>query len=153
MRTLAKVLPILLLMFCGYASLGHAAQPRPERPALPVAPESEDTLEAQLLGTWVLMEAKTPGKPSGIGLRRQTFTSSRWEIIQKDPETGKVIFHHGGTYHLDGDILEKTVEFAGTSTKSYKGRTHKFRIKIEKGTYTQIGIGNPFDEVWRRDGI
>jgi hypothetical protein len=148
MRT--KLRPFLVLLICGYTLLGRAAQPLPELPALPTSPGVKNTLEAQLMGTWVLAEATTPGTPSGIGIRQKTFTSGRWEIIQKDPKTGKVVFHHGGTYRLNGDILEQKVEFATQKTKNYIGQVRKFRVKIEKDTYTQIGIGNPFNEVWKR---
>jgi hypothetical protein len=148
--TLTKLRPFLVLMICGYTLLVRAAQPLPETPELPTSPGVKDTLEAQLMGTWVLAEAATPGTPSGIGIRQKIFTTGRWEIIQKDPRTGEVVFHHGGTYRLNGDILEQKVEFATQKTKNYIGQVRKFRIKIEKDSYIQIGIGNPFNEVWKR---
>jgi hypothetical protein len=149
MRTPTPVLPLLILMVYGaVSSLG--AQPPPEPPALLAPSATTDTLEARLMGTWVLAEATTPGTPSGIGIRQKIFSSGRWEMIQKDPKTGAVVFHHGGTYRLDGDILEQKVEFAGQNTKSYIGQVRKFRITIDRETYTQVGIGNPFNEVWKR---
>ena len=150
MRTPTQVLPLLVLMVCGYASAARAAQPLPEPPATPASAGVKDTLEAQLMGTWVLTEATTPGTPSGIGIRQKIFTPGHWEMIQRDPKTGEVVFHHGGTYRLNGDILEQKVEFATQKTKNYIGQVRKFRITIEKYTYTQIGVGNPFNEVWKR---
>lgn len=150
MRAGTHVLPLLVFLVCGHALPGRAAQPLRDPPALPASSGVKDTLQAQLLGTWVLAEATTPGTPSGIGIRRKIFSSGRWEMIQKDPKTGEVIFHHGGTYRVNGDILEQKVEFAGQKTKGYVGQVRKFRIKIEGDTYTQIGIGNPFNEVWKR---
>lgn len=150
MRLPTKLLPLLILMVYGYVSLARAAQPHSEPPALPASPGVKDTLEAQLMGAWVLAEATTPGTPSGIGIRQKIFTPGRWEMIQTDPKTGEVVFHHGGTYRLNGDILEQKVEFATQKTKSYIGQVRKFRITIEKDTYIQIGVGNPFNEVWKR---
>jgi hypothetical protein len=149
-RLPTKVLPLLILLVSGYVSPVRAAQPQPEQPTPLASPASKDTLEAQLMGTWVLEEATTPGTPSGIGIRQKIFSPGRWEIIQKDPKTGEVVFHHGGSYRLNGDILEQKVEFASQKTKSYIGQVRKFRIRIEKDTYTQIGVGNPFNEVWKR---
>jgi hypothetical protein len=149
MRTPTPVLSWLILMVCGLTLPGRAA-PAPEPLAQSASLGAKDTLEAQLMGTWVLAEATTPGTPSGIGIRQKIFTPGRWEMIQKDPKTGEVVFHHGGTYRLDGEVLETKVEFAAQKTKNYVGQVRKFRITIEKDTYTQIGVGNPFNEVWKR---
>ncbi len=151
MRTYTPVLPLLVVMVYGGMSFA-TEQPPPEPPALLASGDTTDSLEARMMGTWVLAESTTPGNPSGIGIRRKIFSTGHWEMIQKDPKTGAVIFHHGGTYRLNGDILEQTVEFAGESTKSYIGQVRKFRITIERDIYTQIGIGNPFNEVWKRPG-
>ena len=150
MRPPAGILPLLILMVCACASAGRAAQPRREPPAPSASPGPMDKLEAQLIGTWVLAKSTTPGNPSGIGIRQKIFTPGHWEIIQRDPKTGEVVFHHGGTYRLNGDILEQKVEFATQKTRSYIGQVRKFRILIERDTYTQIGVGNPFNEVWKR---
>jgi hypothetical protein len=147
-----KVLSLLFLMAYGYAPSGRAVQPLPETPAQLASPVAKDTLEAQLMGEWILAEATTPGTPSGIGTREKLFTPGHWEMTQRDPKTGEIVFHHGGTYRLNGDILEQKVEFATGKTKSYIGQVRRFKITVEKDTYTQIGIGNPFNEVWKRDG-
>lgn len=54
-------------------------------------------------------------------------------MTQNDPKTGEIIFHHGGTYRLNGDILEQKVEFASQKTRNQIGR---FRITVEEDTYT-----------------
>lgn len=149
MRNPTQALPLLLLLVSGHALIGYAAQQPSTSPAPPVrAPKA--TLEEQLIGTWVLVEATTPGTPSGIGVRQKTYAAGRWEIIQKDPKTGEVIFHHGGSYRVNGDILEQKVEFATQKTRNYIGQVRKFRITMGRDTYTQVGIGNPFNEVWKR---
>jgi hypothetical protein len=61
-----------------------------------------------------------------------------------------VIFHHGGTYTIDGDEMAETIEYANDNTAYLIGRTHKFKIKVEGDTYTQIGQNNEFTEVWKR---
>jgi hypothetical protein len=150
MRPHARVLPLLALLVYGSASFLPAAQ-APSEPTPPAdSPAIKETLEERLQGVWVLAEATTPGKPSGIGIRQKIFTPGRWEMIQRDPKTGEIVFHHGGTYKLNGDTLEQKVEFASNMTKDYIGQVRRFKIKVENDTYTQIGLGNPFNEVWKR---
>jgi hypothetical protein len=111
------------------------------------------SLEVRLMGTWVLAKAERPGKPSGIGIRQKKFSPGRWEIIQRDPKSGEIVFHHGGTYRLDSDLLEQKVEFATEKTRNYIGQVRRFRIRVEGDVHIQIGVGNPFNEVWvRPDG-
>ena len=150
MRPAIKVLPLLLLLASVCMSPAQAADRLPDPPTLPSSPGGKESLESQLMGVWVLEKSTTPGNPSGIGIRQKIFTPGRWEMIQRDPKTGDVVFHHGGTYRLDGNVLEQKVEFAANATKGYVGQVRKFKITIEKDTYTQIGVGNPFNEVWKR---
>ena len=117
----------------------------------PGAEEKPSQLAKDLVGAWVL--AGTPDQPADppkSGGRIKFFAGKNWCITQADPATGKVIFHHGGTYTIDGDVLAETVEYANESTESLIKVTNKFKIKVEGDTYTQIGQGNDFNEVWKR---
>jgi hypothetical protein len=108
-------------------------------------------LAKDLVGTWAL--AGTPDKPEdppAKGGRLKFFTGKSWCITQCDADSGKVIFHHGGTYTLDGDKMAETIEYANENTSSLIGKTHHFTIKVEGDTYTQIGQDNEFTEVWKR---
>jgi len=79
------------------------------------------------------------------------YTGKHWLITQADPNTGVVIFHHGGTYTLDGDKLDKTVEYANENTASLIKQTHHFTIKIEGDTLNPDRLSaNPWNEVWKR---
>jgi hypothetical protein len=113
-------------------------------------PPTSDELQARLLGTWLLEKAAVPGNPSGIGLRRMTFTTSNWEIEQRNPATGTIVFRHGGTYRLQGDIMESTVTFAEQSTANRIGVVSNSKIKVEGDIFSKVGLDNPFTETWRR---
>ena len=108
-------------------------------------------LAKDLIGTWILV-----GKPGEVGEapeaggRLKFLTGSHWCDTQADPKTGVVIFHHGGTYALKGNDYVQTTEYANPSTKSLIGKPGKFTIKVEGDTMTLIGIGNPWNEVWKR---
>lgn len=113
--------------------------------------EKPSGLARDLVGTWVL--AGTPDKPEdppAKGGRLKFFTGKNWCITQADPQTGQVVFHHGGTYTLDGDKMAETIVYANENTATYIGKTHRFTIKVEGDTYTQIGQDNEFNEVWKR---
>ncbi|WP_435018444.1 hypothetical protein TA3x_000418 [Tundrisphaera sp. TA3] len=112
--------------------------------------QADAKLAKDLIGTWTLEEAKTPGSPSGVGSRLKFFTGTHWMITQPDPKTGKVIFHHGGRYTLDGDTMAGTVDFANENTAAMIGQTHKFKISVEGDVYKQTGLDSEFTETWKR---
>ena len=111
---------------------------------------AKSDLAKDLIGTWTLAEAETPGSPSGVGSRLKFFTGTHWMITQPDPKTGEVVFHHGGRYTLDGDTMAGTIDFANKNTAPLIGKTHKFKIKVDGDTFTQTGQDNSFTETWKR---
>jgi hypothetical protein len=136
---------VAALVAVGLAISAVAARPRADDEKKP------SQLAQDLVGTWVL--AGTPDRPQDPpekGGRLKFFTGTHWCITQADPTSGKVIFHHGGTYTLDGDKMAETIEYANDSTSSLIGKTHHFAIKVEGDTYTQLGQDNEFNEVWKR---
>jgi hypothetical protein len=117
----------------------------------PTATKEQSPLAKNLLGTWILVGE--PGKvreAPASGGRLKFCTGRLWTITQADSKTGVTIYHHGGTYTLNGDEYVETVEYANESTKELIKQTFKFTIKIEGDTLTQTGIGNPYNEVWKR---
>jgi hypothetical protein len=112
-------------------------------------PEAEPSkLGTDLIGAWTLVgtpdsEEETPTK------RLKFFTGKYWLVTEAD-DAGKVINHHGGTYTLDGDEYVETIEYAIEESVNAIGQKFKFKIKVEGDKYTQIGIENPYNEVWRR---
>ena len=117
----------------------------------PGAAREQTPLARNLIGTWILV-----GKPGEIGEapaaggRLKFFTGRHWIITQADPKTGVTIYHHGGTYTLDGNEYAETVEYANESTSDLIKQTFKFTAKIEGDTLTLTGVGNPWNEVWQR---
>ncbi len=139
---LALGLLCLLMPSGGCAQAGHKVA---------VTSSGQSQLAQDLIGAWILIG--TPGKvgqPPAAGGRYKFCTGRHWLITQADPNTGAVIYHHGGTYLLDGDNYTEKVEFANENTASLINKALKFKIKIEGDTYTQIGIENPYSEVWKR---
>jgi hypothetical protein len=112
-------------------------------------PEVEPSkLAADLVGTWRLVGTPDGGEETPTK-RLKFFTGKHWLVTEADDD-GKVTIHHGGTYTLDGDEYVETIEYALPESVSAIGMKFKFKIKVEGDKYTQIGIENPYSEVWRR---
>lgn len=136
---------LLAELFLGVASLPtHAADELPKAAAGPA------NVAKDLVGTWILTKAQTPGNPSGIGTRLKFYTGTHWMITQPDGKSGVVAFHHGGRYTIDGNSISSTVDFANSNTSNFIGKTLKFKITIEGDTYTQVAEDNQFTETWKR---
>jgi len=118
-----------------------ADDPAPKKRAEPAE------LAKQMVGTWAL-----DGGPGGQSPRLKFFTGRHWAITEADPKTGKVVWHHGGTYTLVGDAYTETVEYANESTASLIGKSYTFKVKVEGDGYRQTAVGedNPFTETWKR---
>ena len=119
-----------------------------DKPA-PVAAPSQ--LAKDMIGAWVLV-----GKPGKVreapeaGGRLKFRTGRHWTMTQANPTTGLTIMHDGGTYTLNGDQYVETLEYANESTANDIGKSFMFTVKVEGDTMTQIGVGNPYTEVWKR---
>lgn len=111
---------------------------------------SQNDLATKLIGTWILEEAENPGTPSGIGTRLLFFSETYFCVVQPDPNTGMIVFQHGGPYVLEGSELRETIEFAGSSTMSFMGMTTTLQIQINDDTFKQVDSNGRFNETWRR---
>jgi hypothetical protein len=108
---------------------------------------AQSPASSPLVGEWILVSSDRPGNPSGIGIRRKTFTQATWSMVQKDPATGIVAFEHSGEYKLEGTAYTEKVTRAGASTANLIGQTFKCQVTVSGDTYTQVG---PWNETWRR---
>ena len=110
--------------------------------------EKTSTVSSDLVGTWKLVGAWNVSDPQ-MNRRLKFFTGKHWNITQANKD-GTVLFHHGGTYTIDGDVLSSTVEYANKNTSNMIGKTNKFKINVDGDMYTQVGVGNRFHEIWKR---
>ncbi len=92
----------------------------------------------------ILQDAPTEGG------RLKFRTGKHWTLVQADSSTGIVIEQFGGTYTLTGNEYVETQEYADARWLKDNGKSFKFTVKIEGDTMTQIGIDNPYTEVWKR---
>jgi hypothetical protein len=107
---------------------------------------SPSELAQGLMGAWVLAgDSPADGMP-----RFKYITASSWCDTAADPKTGVVIFHHGGAFTLKGNQYVENVAYANPNTMNLIGHAFKFKIKLAGDTLKLTGIGNPWNEVWKR---
>ena len=104
-----------------------------------------------MIGAWV--HVGRPGQVGAVpaeGGRLKFRTGKHWTLTHADPDTGLVTEHFGGTYTLNGNEYVETQEYGDATWMKDNGESFKFTVKVEGDTMTQIGIGNPYTEVWKR---
>ncbi len=75
----------------------------------------------------------------------------QWCVTAWDPNSGKVVYHHGGTYTFDGQKYVENVKYvAPLQSAGNLGHTFQFNMEFKGKRVTQRGIGNPYNEVWER---
>ena len=148
---LAECTLLLLVMLFGFVTAYTARMRAEAAPQDKAADRSKSQLAKDLIGTWAFAGAPDDVKepPEGGG-HYKYFTGKHWCVTKANTETGKVEYHLGGTYTLDGDNLEETIKYATETIAGQIGQTFKYKIKVEGNTYTQTGVGNPYNEVWKR---
>jgi hypothetical protein len=78
---------------------------------------AKQDFQKSMLGAWVLLgEPGTTEEPEK-GARMKFWGLGHWVITQSDPDTGDVIFHHGGILH---------------STETSMSRRSPLRMKIQR---------------------
>ena len=125
-------------------------QTRPEGSTASSEDASPTTLAEQVIGTWVLTAARSPGTPGAIGTRLKMHTPTHWVVTEPDPDTGEVLIHLGGRYSLDGNIVNGTTDFAVPRLKSMIGQNGKTKFEYDGKTLKQTDIEGNWLETWTR---
>jgi beta-lactamase regulating signal transducer with metallopeptidase domain/lipopolysaccharide export system protein LptA len=103
-----------------------------------------------MIGTWVYVGE--PDKSGDVPTRAsfKFITATDWCDTGFDVKTGVVILHHGGTWAFKGKEYVETVKYANPLTMDMIGQGFRFDTKLEGDTLTMKGIGNPWNQVWKR---
>ena len=133
---------IYFLIACATLLISAQEKTPPENPT--------DDVRQALLGAWVLLGAPDSEMKPESESYLKFWGERHWCISASDPRTGKIVYHHGGTYTLDGDNYEETFTFANEETQHMIGITLKFKIKIDGDIYIQEGINNKYTQKWKR---
>lgn len=107
-------------------------------------------LRPQLIGAWALAGSPDSTNAPEPDARIKFFGLNQWSITQSDPASGELIFHHGGSFTLNGNDYTETIKYAAESTKPLIGNVPKFKIAVDGDTLIQRGVNNDFNERWVR---
>ena len=116
-------------------------------------PGKQARLQKEFLGTWVL--AGSPGNEvePAEDAEMKFIGLGHFAVIKRNDETGLIDYNHVGTYTLDGNTYTETITHAIGATEQLVGQSFTFKIKIEGDTYVQEGVGNPWNQIWKRLGV
>ena len=123
---------------------GVCSAPRPHRcpGAIQTCPRHDRNLGPR-------RQARPGDGDSATGQRLKFRTGNHWNLTHAD-EAGFVVEHFGGTYTLQGNEYTETQDYGDETWMKDNGKSFKFTVKVEGDTMTQIGVGNPYNEVWKR---
>jgi hypothetical protein len=105
-------------------------------------------LANEIGGVWALVD-----KPTDIASpksRLKFIINGYWGMTQADTMSHVTTFHHGGRYTLADSTYRETIDYATGNTASYIGTTTVFSIQIKGNTMYLTGVGNPWNEIWKR---
>lgn len=117
----------------------------------PRANRSSSRLASDMIGSWVMVG--TPGNIEEApekGGRFKYRTGTHWVVFSVNEETGLVTEIFGGSYTMNGEEYIETQEYADYRWIEDNGKSFTFKVKIEGDLMTQLGIGNSYNEVWKR---
>jgi hypothetical protein len=117
----------------------------------PTASNDPSQLATAMIGAWV--HVGQPGnvhEPPIAGQRLKFRTGKHWTLVRADPTTGLVVEQFGGTYTLKGTEYVETQQYADERWIKDNGKSFKFTVKVEGDTMTQLGMDNPYNEIWKR---
>jgi hypothetical protein len=118
--------------------------------------KAEARTENNLIGTWKQVKGKFNGKehkiPEGT-TQLKHITSTHFMFVDFDKD-GKFIDAFGGTYTLQGENYEETLEYGvGEVFKALKGKPQSFKCKVDGANWYHNGTlssGLTIEEVWER---
>ncbi|MEZ0610483.1 hypothetical protein ACAW74_18360 [Fibrella sp. WM1] len=132
---------LTLLIYC---VLGLSACSSSKQVNMKSAPPTTQP-SSGIVGVWSFV--RNVGEPASTDKKTKIILDKHWMFSQADPSTNLTLFHHGGTYLLDGDSYAETIEYANASTGGYLGSTFKYKINVKGDTMVLTG---PYSEVWAR---
>ena len=139
----SQIIVLLSLVFA--TSLAWADKPEEKE-----AGAQKQDISAKLAGAWVLAGTPEDDAKPAANARKLFVGKGHWVISEAD-ETGKVVFHHGGTFTLDGQKFEEKIDFATEPTANLIGMKFRFKLSLkDNDTLIKEGDGNPFRERWIR---
>lgn len=116
-----------------------------------LVPAADSPSADALAGAWILVGTAGKVAPTPPAGGRLWFVGGdNWTVTEADPKTGKVLYHHGGKFTLRGDEYVETINYTNPSTAALLQKRFTFKLNLTGDTLTKVGVGNQWNEVWKR---
>jgi len=105
--------------------------------------------KTEFVGTWQLCNYEGIASSTGT-VRYKIITPETFVVVElnKDNNTYQSIFF--GSYTLENGTYEETINFTSPALVSFKGLKNSFKLELKKDLLYSKGIGNPYNEIWKR---
>src|SRR5688572_19586113 len=105
------------------------------KPQPAAAASNNQDLAQRMLGTWQLVSF-ADGRVSDANVGELKFIGGRhWSVSRVNPRTGRLDYHMGGTYTLNGNQYIETIEYG---TGGPIGETFTYKLSVEDDQFTQL---------------
>lgn len=129
------------------AELSTKARKTASKPRPATATSSKEDLAQRMLGTWQLVSF-ADGRVSEANVGELKFIGDRhWSVSRVNPRTGRLDYHMGGTYTLNGNEYVETIEYG---TGGPIGETFTYKLSVEDDQFIQLAEGNPWSLLFKR---
>lgn len=111
-------------------------------------------LKSKIVGTWQLLNKQTLqadtafDTPSQMRYKLITATNFMVTDVKNDPKVLYGAFF--GSYTLEKGVYTEYLNYTGMGYGFYLGQVNRFKIQIKGNLMYIQGIGNPYDEVWKK---
>lgn len=105
--------------------------------------------KSKLVGTWKLCDSSGNVDLTGNG-RYKIISSNTFVVVEADQKNSFISSDFLGTYTLENDTYVETINLTNPSMHQYKGIKNSFKIEFKGDLMYSKGIGNPYNEIWKR---
>lgn len=104
---------------------------------------------SMLVGKWQLCDESGNLVKNG-NARVKIITTESFTVTEINQDIKALSIYFIGSYELKDGVYAETITFANSQLQSFIGQTNKFGIELKGELMYLKGMGNPYNEVWRR---
>ncbi|SHG56145.1 protein of unknown function [Salegentibacter echinorum] len=107
-----------------------------------------------LIGTWQMCNAAGEVEENLYGnknqIRYKIISSDKFTLIDLNSKHKQVLNSFVGSYTIDKDVYTEHILYTNSNFNTLLGDTFSYKYKIEDDLLTIEGIGNPYNEIWKK---
>lgn len=111
-------------------------------------------LKSKMVGTWQLLNKNTMQVDTLFDgnnqVRYKLITPTNFMVTEVKNDMKVLYGAFFGTYTLEKDVYTEYLNSTGMGYGFYLGQVNRFKVRIKGDLMYIQGIGNPWDEVWKR---